>query len=140
MTLPDLCNHIKTAFERLYAVESYHLGDIYAYLNSSNVQYANVCADLKTIRTEEQAVIYTFTITATDRETAGSSNEYANYDRLYNILELGLNYLNSIDGITVDYPRSYTVAHQKFMDVLTAIYIDINIEVSNDIIGGCYDE
>ena len=140
MTLPDLCEHIKTAFERLQAVKSYHLGDVYAYLNSSSVKYANVCADLKTIRTDEQGEVYTFTIYASEREKADGSNEYANYDELHNILELGLNYLNDIDGITVLFPRNYTVAHQKFMDVLTVMFIDVNIEVERDIIGDCYNE
>lgn len=139
MTLHDLTQHIKTAFERLYAVNSYHLGDVYAYWNAANVQYLSVVADLVSVRTDENAVFYTFRIHAADRETQ-IPNEHTNYEQLQNVLELGLNYLNSVDGITIPYPRNYTVAHQKFMDVLSIMYIDVEIEVENDIIGGCYDE
>lgn len=133
MTITNLTEIIETAFNALPQVEQVTFGDAYQVLDNSQVKYPIVSYAPTAMLREENFVTWTFRIYAAERLTDSKKNTLFNYAELVSILEKGLTNVKNSEGIVdLEYPIRYSLANQKFMDVNTVVYADVNIMLLND--------
>lgn len=134
MTVIELSSIIEDSFNALPQIKQVTFGDAYNVLNNTQVKYPIVSYAPLYMERDENLVTWTFRVYAAERLTDSQNNTMFNYSELISILEKGLTNVRNHDGIVnLDYPIRYNLANQKFMDVNTVVYADVDIVVLNDV-------
>lgn len=133
MTVIELSERIESVFKSIQKVNQVSFGDAYNVLNNSQVKYPIVSYAPISMERDENLVVWTYRLYAAERLTDSKGNSMYNYAELVQVLESGLSSLRNEDGILeVRYPVRYSLANQKFMDVDTVVYADVDIVTMNN--------
>ena len=133
MTIIELTDILTETFESIEQVKQVSFGDAYLVLDNLQVKYPIVCFAPMAMEREENLVTWTFRIYAAERLQDGQFNTLYNYAELVQVLETGLTAVRNHDGIVdLEYPVRYQLANQKFNDVNTVVYADVDIVTLNN--------
>jgi hypothetical protein len=133
MTIIEISDIIENTFASVPKVNQSEFGDAYNVLDKSQVRYPIISYAPMNLESTENLDTWTFRIYSAERLTDSKKNTLFNYAELVQIIKTGLVMLNNHPKIVeVIYPIRYSFANQKFMDVNTVVYADVQIVTIND--------
>lgn len=133
MTVIELSDIIESTFSSMQKVNQVAFGDAYQVFNTTQVKYPIISYAPINMERTENFVVWTFRLYAAERLTDSKKNTLFNYAELVQLLESGMATINNHpDIVEVRYPIRYNLANQKFMDVNTVVYADVEIVTLNN--------
>lgn len=128
---------IKAIALRQLPVHSATDGDVYDNWNSpKKLKYGSVNIGLDSVSYRGQHTVYRFILYYGDRLLQDKSNANQIYADALNVLQSVVNALNTINGVDIEGPTTYTPFEQQFMDYLAGLYVTVDILVES-ILGTC---
>lgn len=119
-------------FNSVYAAEAGYVW------NNKDVEYPSMAFAISNVNVDEQYTTFRFTFYAGARQhEAIEPTTHDNWSNLFTAMETGFNTMQDTVGenenpfVSVSYPRNYTFAPLKMMDVLAVVTVDVEFIVEN---------
>ena len=134
MNITSLLNNIKEIAGNVHTVRSVYDGDVYTIWNTGEIKYASFVVSIKNVQRSGNTRSYSILLYYGDRLMSDCSNRIGIWDDATNTLQSVLNKLSNLDCVVGDY--TVILFEQKFLDLLAGGYVEVNIEVEDEL-GEC---